>query len=296
MDSAGVAVRASGPRVTAELHTHPRCPARHRDERLPSVVGRHARLDLDFVYRNGRTVLAQAYAEPPFRVGRWFAEADGLHMIPTSSAPGVFGHDHLQQIVRVRRGARVRLTSQSALQVHPSPDGATAHLLSSYHVEDGAHLHCDWHPLIPFEEARIDQRIVVNIAGNGYLYWSDALMSGRHARGERWKFASFANEFVVSRDGAPEYLERYRIQPNAMAVARPWAAGDASYLGTTLMSGRPIEPDVAERLHIELGHLAGVRAAVDRLDERVLLVRLLSASGPRFHEARRWLRDCSASL
>jgi urease accessory protein len=275
----------------------PSCPGRHRDERLPSVVGRHARLDLDFVYRNGRTVLAQGYAEPPFRVGRWFAEADGLHVILTSLAPGVFGHDHLQQIVHVRRGARVRLTSQSAMQVHPSPDAATAHLQSAYHVEDGAHLHCDWHPLIPFEAARIDQRININIAGGGCLYWSDALTSGRHARGERWKFASLAHEIVVSRDGAPEYLERYRIQPSELAVSRPWAAGDASYLGTTLMSGRPIEPGVAERLHIELGsRRAGMRAAVDRLDERVLLVRLLSASGPPFHEARRWIRDWSASI
>ena len=295
MDSAGVAVRASGPRVTGELHAHP-VPTRHRDERSSSVVGRHARLDLAFVYRNGRTVLAQAYAEPPFRVGRWFAEDDGLHMILTSSAPGAFGHDHLQQIVYVGYGARVRLTSQSALQVHPSPDGATAHLQSSYHVDDGAYLHCDWHPLIPFAEARIDQRIDVRIAGGGCLYWSDALMSGRHARGEQWKFASLAHEIVVSRDGAPEYLERYRIQPNEVAVSRPWAAGDASYLGTTLMTGRPIEPEVAERLHIELARVAGVRAAVDQLDDRVLLVRLLSASGPAFHEARRWIMDRSARL
>jgi urease accessory protein len=268
-----------------------RAPAQHRDARSPSVVGRHARLDLTFLYRDGRTVLARAYAEPPFRVGRWFAEGDGVHMILTSSAPGAFGHDHLQQIVRVGCGARVRLTSQSALQVHPSPDGGTAHLQSSYHVDDGAHLHCHWHPLIPFADARIDQHIDVNIAGSGYLYWSDALMSGRHARGERWKFASLAHELAVSRDGSLEYLERYRLQPNELAVPRPWAAGDASYLGTTLMTGRLIEPGVAERLHIELEHLAGVRAAADRLHDRVLLVRLLSVSGSAFHEARRWIRD-----
>ena len=52
-------------------------------------------------------------------------------------------------------------------------------------------------------------------------------MSGRRARGERWKFASLAHQIVVARDGAPEYLERYRIQPNELAVSRPWAAGDA---------------------------------------------------------------------
>jgi urease accessory protein len=295
VDSAGVAVRASDPRVTGNSRL-PRAPVGHRDERSRSVVGRHARLDLGFVYRNGRTVLAEAYAEPPFRVGRWFAEGEGLHLILTSSAPGAFGHDRLQQIVRIGCGARVRLTSQSAMQVHPSPDGATAHLESSYRVEDGAHLHCDWHPLIPFADARIDQRIHVDIGGGGSLYWSDALMSGRQARGERWKFAALAHEIAVSRDGSLEYLERYRIHPNKGDVSRPWVAGDASYLGTTLMTGRPIEPGVAERLHAELGRFAGVRAAADRLDDRVLLVRLLSVSGPAFHEARRWIEDRSASL
>ncbi len=295
MDSARRAVRVSDPRVTGESR-FPGAPAGRRDERPLSVVGRHARLDLAFSYRNSRTVLAEAYAEPPFRVGPWFAEGEGLHMILTSSAPGAFGHDRLQQSIRIECGARVRLTSQSAMQVHPSPDGATAHLQSSYRVEDGAHLHCDWHPLIPFADARFDQRIAIDIAGGGYLYWSDAWMNGRQARGERWKFASLAHEIAVSRDGSLEYLERYRIQPTEADVSRPWAAGDASYLGTTLITGRPIEPGAVERLHSELGRLAGVRAAADRLDDRVLLVRLLSAFGPAFHEARRWIRDRSASL
>ena len=140
-------------------------------------------------------------------------------MILASSAPGAFGHDCLQVIVHVGCGARVRLTSQSAMQVHPSSDGATAQLQSWYHIEDGAHLHCDWHPLIPFADARIDQRIAVTIAGGGYLYWSDALMSGRQARGERWKFASLAHEIAAVRDGSLEYLERYRIT-SSLAPAR----------------------------------------------------------------------------
>jgi urease accessory protein len=289
VDSAGAAVRGCEPCVGGERGFR-LGPAGPRDRRPLSTVGRHARLDLTFVYRNGRTVLAAAYAEPPFRVGRWFAEGEGLYMILASSAPGAFGHDHLRQNVRVGRGARVRLTSQSAMQIHPSPDGATALLESSYHVEDGAHLHCEWQPLIPFAEAQIDQRIDLNIEGEGSLYWSDALMSGRQARGERWTFASRAHELSVSRDGSLEFLERYRIRPSELAVSRPWAAGDASYLSTILLTGRPIEPGVAERLHVELGRLAGVRAAADRLGDRVLLVRLLSTLGPEFHEARGWVR------
>ena len=285
MDPGRALLRASDRHVIGESRAVPG----GRDERPRAVVGRHARLDLHFRYRKGRTVLAEAYVEPPFRVGGWFAEGDGVHVILASSAPGAFGHDRWQQSVHVARGARVRLTSQSALQVHPSPDGATAQLQSVYRVESDAQLHCEWHPLIPFARARIDQRIEIDIAGDGYLYWSDALMSGRHARGERWTFASLAHEIAVSRDGSLEYLERYRIRPDEVDVSRPWAAGEASYLGTTLVSGRPIEPGAAERLHIELGRFAGVRAAADVLDHHVLLVRLLSAFGPAFHDARRWI-------
>ena len=268
------------------IHGFRDCAVDRRDERSASVVGRHARLELAFAYRRGRTILAEAYAEPPFRVGRCFPEGEGLHMILASSAPGVFGRDCLQQIIRVERGARVRLTSQSALQVHPAPDETSAQLLSAYQIDDEARLHCQWDPLIPFAGARIDQQIDIRIAGSGYLYWSDALMGGRQARNERWKFASLAHELAVSRGGSLEYLERYRIEPDERDVCRSWLAGDAAYLGTTLATGRELEPGAAERLHAELGAIAGVRAAADLIDRRLLLVRLMGMSGPRFHEAR----------
>jgi urease accessory protein UreH len=91
-----------------------------RDRRGAADIGRLARLELVFARRSGRTVLADTYAEPPFRVGPCFPEADGLHMILAWAAPGIFGGDSFEQVIRLEQGARVRLTSQSALQVHPS--------------------------------------------------------------------------------------------------------------------------------------------------------------------------------
>ena len=73
------------------------------DRRGIEDVGRHARLEIRFAWRGGRTVIAEAYAEPPFRVGRCFQEGSSLHMIMTSSAPGIFGGDCLQQTIRVMR-------------------------------------------------------------------------------------------------------------------------------------------------------------------------------------------------
>ncbi len=316
MDSARAAVRplekaavvASGSRRIsdpAEGGSH--ADDRRLDRRETSDVGRHARLELVFAVRRGRTVLADAYAEPPFRVGRSFSEGTGLHMILVSSAPGIFGGDCLEQVIRVECGARVRLTSQSALQIHPPPRNVSpplrrdasasaplrrdhSELLSTYHVEDGASLHCHWDPMIPFAGSRFDQRIEIALARDASLYWSDAWMAGREGRGERWEFDSLAHEIRITREGILEYLERYRITPEEGRVTHPWVGGDACYFGTTLVSGPPIAAEEVERLHTELALVEGVQAAVDALDARVMAARLMSASGVPFRAARSHVR------
>src|SRR5205814_583726 len=133
------------------------------DARALAQVGRHGRLELTFGYRDGRTVLAHSYAEPPFRVGRTLPSAGGMHLILASSAPGIFGGDCLQQTIIVESGARVRLTSQSATQLHANETGGVATLAATYRVERDAHLQCEWDPVIPFPDARFDQRIQIEL-------------------------------------------------------------------------------------------------------------------------------------
>ena len=267
------------------------------DHRRTAEVGTGARLELVFACRRGQTVLAHGYAEPPFRIGRSFCEGRGLHMILASSAPGVFGGDCLHQTVRVERGARVRLTSQSALQAHPAANGAPARLTTTYHVDDEATLQCQWDPLIPFARTRLEQRIALHVADAGRVYWSDAFMGGRaHADrvcadrgeppGERWKFASLAHELALRRGGSLEYLERYRIVPAERPVNHPWIARDACYFGTALVGGPEVDVAAVLRLHEELAALDGVRAAADAVDRRLLVVRMTATAGVPFHEAR----------
>ena len=267
------------------------------DLRRTAAVGTDARLELVFACRRGQTTLVHGYAEPPFRVGRTFREGRGLHMILASSAPGIFGGDCLLQTVRVERGARVRLTSQSALQAHPAASGAPARLTATYHVEDDATLRCQWDPLIPFARARLEQRIALHVGESGRVYWSDAFMGGRaHADrvradhgeppGERWRFSSLAHELALRREGSLEYLERYEIVPAERPVNHPWIARDACYFGTTFVGGPTADAAAGLRLHDELAALDGVRAAADAVDRRLLVVRLTASAGVPFHEAR----------
>jgi urease accessory protein len=215
-------------------------------------------------------------------------------MILTSSAPGIFGGDSFEQRIVVEQGARVRLTSQSALQVHPSPDREAAQLSASYEIGENGELVCEWDPMIPFANARFDQRLSVTMAGTARLLWSDAFMAGRAAarlqsasgEGERWAFSELTHELSVRRAESLEYLERYRLVPSEQSIDAAWIAGEASYFGTVISSGWRAGPTAVIGLHEALAACPGVHAAADRLGEKLAIVRLMSASGARFRDAR----------
>jgi urease accessory protein UreH len=262
-----------------------------RDLRTADGVGRRARLEVVFRSIRGRTVLAHAYAEPPLRLSRALPWQDGTHVILASSAPGLFGGDLFEQHIVVERGARVCLTSQSALQVHPSFTEQAGTIRSTFEVEDEAELSCHWDPLIPFAGSRFEQRLSIHLAPSARLLWSDAFMAGRAGRGERWRFVSLDHELRVARGEDLEYLERHLIEPQLDPVDRKWLAGHSCYFGSTVATGWPIEVGRAEGLHDASRRFEGVSVAVDQLAPRLLIARVASVSGPVFHDVRALLRE-----
>jgi urease accessory protein len=274
--------------------------ARLPDARTAEAIGRAARLELVFERRGERTILAHGYAEPPFRIGRTFDLGGAAYVILVTSGPGVFAGDTLHQSIHVGRGARVVLTSQSALQVHPGPSALSpclpALIEQHYFVEDEGELHCHWDPVIPFAGARLEQRFDLRIAESSRLFWGDAVMAGRVQRGEAWRFLSLAHELRLRIGPALAYLERYTLSPDPSSAAapragdrrleRPWICGGAPYLATALVRHEGAGPETADALHREMAELAGVRSAVDLLQPRLLLARFLAGNGAPFARAR----------
>ena len=262
------------------------------DVRATHEVGRRARLELVFGCRNGKTVLTHGYAEPPLRIGQCLDGQRGLHLIMASSAPGIFGGDEFESTIRIEAGAVVELTSQSALQVHPSTSGVPARITSRYEIAAGADLRCTWEPLIPFAGSSVVQHFEVDVADGGRLSWSDGLMSGRHGRGESWQFACVDHELRVIRAGVLAFLERYRITPQEDDERSRWTVGDAGYIGTLVRAGHGDTLVVAERIHRSLAALESVRGSADVLDGDLLLTRIVAEDGVAFRRARRAV-DCA---
>lgn len=272
-----------------------RSPYHVDDRRDVRAIGRRARLELVFGYRRGRTVIVHAYAEPPFRIGQSFHVGSAAYMIIVCSGPGVFAGDDLQQSVRVEPGACVLLGSQSALQAHPRAGSSGTRLHHRYTVADEGELHCHWDPLIPFANARLTHRVELDLAGGSRMYWSDAMMSGRSARGEDWMFSEVAHELRLRVDGSLKYLERYRLVPEERAVAAGPVAGEGRYLGTTLVHHAAATAGAAEALQHELDQVTDVRGGVDLVAPNVIAARLLGRQGARFRAARAVLRQHAAN-
>ena len=263
-----------------------------RDRRAAAAIGRHARLELVFGCRRGRTVLTHSYAEPPFKIGRPVDTGGAASFIVVCAAPGVFPGDALRQTVRVEAGARVALRSQSALQAHPGT-GPAARIEARYEVDPGAELACVWDPLIPFPEARIVQRLEIALTPRSRLFWSDAMLTGRCARGEAWAHALVDHELRLSIDGALHYLERYRVAPHERGVAARWAAGAASHLGTILVHDPSPAGVAAEMLQhrLDASEMEDVQAGVDAIGPHLIVGRLLASRGPAFAAARAAVRE-----
>jgi urease accessory protein UreH len=170
--------------------------------------------------------------------------------------------------------------------VQPGP----ASLDSWYEIEDDATLDCFWDPVIPFAGARLKQRIDLNIAGGGELFWSDALMSGRVGRGETWRFAALDHELRANVAGSLTYLERYNLAPPSRGVTHTWSADRANYLGTTIVRSTVATAGRAEEAQRRLRTIDGLRAGVDCLAPHLVVGRLLAESGPPFVSARAMLR------
>jgi len=242
-------------------------------------VGRRGRLDLCFALQNGQTILRDSYCEVPFKITRILnAEAPVAHLILMQCTAGLFGGDDVECSIRVERGARVRITQQSATKIHPSQD-RVAIQRNHVVVEDGADLQLYLEPLIPFAGSHLKQSTLLEVHADGRLSFWEGFMTGRVGSGESWQFKGLDSETRLRVNGRLAYLDRFRLWPEKAPQSR-WAMGAGTHLGTGLYVGND-----AAGVAVEL-HQALPGAGVDKLAENVAIARVVSNTGPEFQRAR----------
>ena len=168
----------------------------------------HAALNLDFALDPvdpGRTILNVSQQDPPLKVVRAFALADGSALAHLHNVSGgLLGGDKLALSVRVGAGARVQLTTTGATRVYrPREEASPVSQISDITVGENALLEYVPDAIVPFAGARYSQRTTVRLAAGAGLFWWEILAPGREAHGEIFEYECVEMKTDVLALGGP---------------------------------------------------------------------------------------------
>jgi urease accessory protein len=208
---------------------------------------------------------------------------------------GLLGGDHYEVRVDVEDGATAFLTTQSATKVYGSERACSQRIVGR--VDDGATLAVVPDPVVCFAGAKYRQSVDIELAPRGSLALFDGYTCGRSARGEKWRFASYAARSTVRRASRPLAIDATRLEPNGGPIAD--RMGPYEVWLTLLAFGASFERVRSAMLHSPSPSEGGVLAAPSAVGSDGAALRVAAECfevgarvfRPCFDELAQWLGD-----
>jgi urease accessory protein len=202
----------------------------------------HAQLHLAFSAVAGGTQLHCSRQDPPWKVVRAFPNAAGESLVHLNNiSGGVFGGDHLSLRLELGPDAAAQITTTGSTRVYrPREEAADALLVNEIHLGEGALLEYLPDSVIPFRDARFEQRTEVYLEPGATLLWWEIIAPGRLASGESFAYASLRINTCIWSRGRPIYIDRMSFKPRQTKLSSIARFGKYRYL-TSFMICRSSE-------------------------------------------------------
>ena len=204
------------------------------------------------------------------------ARGEPCEAVLVNTAGGLAGGDRLHAAVELLPRARALVTSQAAERVYRSP-GDPSMIETRLDLAVDAGLVLLPQETILFDGARLRRRHTITMAPGGSLFLCDALVFGRHARGERVVSGLLDDRWSLTYDGRLLWSEATRLEgPIDTLLQRPAVAAGARAVGSILAAGPMFARDLDSwRAAVDK---CGVRAAACEL-RGLIRARLFAATG-----------------
>jgi urease accessory protein len=244
-----------------------------------------ANLDLSFIHRGERTLLAAKSHRGPLQIQKaLYPEGPGICHVTVLHPPGgVAGGDALTVAARLESGSRVCLTTCGAAKWYRCPQAGAQHGLN-FTVAAGAAL--EWLPRenILFDGSKAEMKLDVELAsGAQFLGW-EILCFGRRASGEGWRRGGLRLSTRIRQSGHPLWTERADIVAGSGFDASPVGLSGYSVCGTFVAAGADIGADLLAACRAAAPVDGDSRRGVTSTP-RILVARYLGHSS---QEAFRW--------
>ena len=195
-----------------------------------------------------------------------------------NATAGVFAGDVYDVRLRTAPGATATVGSPSATQVYASV-GPAASTRLRLEAEPGSSLYFVPKPTILHAAAKLDQSIELICHPGAALFFTEILVLGRLAMGERLAFERFQSQLQLRRpNGTVLFEERYTLEPQVDSHALEVAINGAGAITPIVLTGVRDLSATRERIAARLDALPDCSAGADELpDGAGLIVRGLAA-------------------
>ena len=199
-------------------------------------------------------------------------------MQQTASA-GIMAGDRQELSFRVREGASAEILSQAYEKIHRMEEGyASRH--TQILVDKNAYFKYSPLPTIPF--AGSDFRNVTEIDledETSRFIFSEILVCGRVAHGERFAYRSYQNLVRIRQSGHLVYQDQVRFLPDQMDLEGMGMYEGYTHLGNLILCNVQMDSDWISRTRDLLNETAGIEGGVSVTAAGHIVVRMLGKSG-----------------
>jgi urease accessory protein len=241
----------------------------------PALCRAQGRVELLFARRQGRSCARDVYQSGCARV--LFPNVpDCPEAVLINTSGGITDGDELSYDVALEAGAEAVITTQAAEKIYRSR-GLPGRVRARLRLAAGATL--GWLPqeTILFDRARLDRRLVAELAPGARLLACESLVFGRTARGERVTDGFIHDSWRIRQESRLIWADAFRVAGDLdAALQRPAVLAGGRALATCLY----LAEDAPRWLEPVRGWLTAVpvRAGVS-LRPGLLVMRFIGESG-----------------
>ena len=256
-------------------------PAPRPDIARPRLQRSQGEIRLGFKQAiDGRTALDDFYQQGCMKA-RLPRQVDTNHeAVLINTAGGLTGGDDIRVSAHFAGGTNAVITTQACERIYKASSG-TAHVTSRITVAKGARAR--WLPqeTILFEGASLTRRMHAELDAGASLLACESVILGRPAMGEYVHCARLTDEWIISIDGRPAFIDRLGLDGDLSAELDRAAVGNGARCYASVMAAGP---GIASLCEIARERIAasGLPGGASNLGS-VMLARVLA---PNSHELR----------
>jgi urease accessory protein len=182
----------------------------------------------------GASAVVRLAAQSPLKLIVARERGPCARVFAASFGGGLLAGDEIAIEVEAGAHSTLAIGTSAPGKVYRSDDGRASVQRIHATVRDDALLGLVPGPLTCFRGARYDQSVEIDLAPRGSLILTEALTSGRSARGERWIFDRLATRTRIRIEGALVLHEAVELVDGPLSIAERFGAIDAFAIAVLL--------------------------------------------------------------